>query len=143
MTASNRKVERIVVGLLLCIALLTFFSTLVNLRIPVGDQLGDISDVRAALNLLRSSVNLFAIPKISDDRDASTRSVKEELTMPKPLVIPYSLKVAPLLPWFLFSALACAALALVNHLFFQKAVAAISLVGGCLGALAVVPIILM
>jgi hypothetical protein len=143
MMVSNRKAERITIGLILCVALLTFFSSLVSLRVPVGDQLGDVYDVRAGLTLLRSSMGMFTTLGFSEDRGVSTRTVAETLRTPEPLDVPYSVRMASVPPWLIFAALACAGLALLDLLLVEKGTALISLVGGCFGGLAIVQLAAM
>lgn len=143
MTASNNKLERIAIGLVLCFALLMFFFPFVSVRGPGGDQLGDGYHVRATLTVLRSGLGTVATVKSSQDRGASTRSVTETPTIAKPVPIPFSLKIAPFTAWLIFAALACAALALLDFIFFQKAFATLSLAGGCFGAVAVLHVMLM
>jgi hypothetical protein len=143
MIVSNRKAERIAIELILCVALLTFFSSLVSLRVPVGDQLGDVYDVRAGLTLLRSSMGMFTTLGLSEDRGVSTRTVAETLRTPQPLDVPLSVRMASLPPWFIIAALSCAGLALLDLLWFEKGVALISLAGGCFGGLAVVQLAAM
>ena len=143
MTVSNNKSERMTIGLILCIALLTFFSPLVSLRLPIGDQRGDAPNIRAGLTLLRSSLGIFATLGAPEDRGPSTRPVTETLAIPKPLEMPLSLRYASLPPWLIFAALACAALALLDLLSSQNTFAGISLAGGCFGALAVLHVLVM
>ena len=61
----------------------------------------------------------------------------------KPWAIPFSLRMASLVHWFVFVALGFCLLALLDQFFFQKAVAISSLVGGCAGAIAVLHVMLM
>ena len=143
MMVSNNKLERIAIGLVLSFALLMFFFSFVRVRGPDGDQLGDGYHVRAALTVLRSSLGSVASVNSSQDRGASTRSVTETPTITKPVEIPFSLKVAPLTAWLIFAALACAAMALLDFVSFQKAFAILSLAGSCFGAVAVLHVMLM
>lgn len=140
---ANYKLERIVIGLLLCIALLSFLSPIVSLRVPAGDQLGHVYDVSAGLNLLRSNLGVFTTLGSFEEVGASAPPVTESVDTPQPLEIPLSLRVVLLPIWLVLTALACAALALLDLLSFRKAFAAMSLVGGCLGALAILHLMVM
>lgn len=141
--APNYKLERIAILLILCVALLSFLSPIISLRVPAGDQLGHIYDVSAGLNLLRSNLGVFTTLGSFEERTASASSATETVTIPKPLELPFSLRIVLLPIWLVLAALACAALALLDLLSFRKAVAAISLVGGCLSALALLHLMVM
>jgi len=143
MTASNNKLERIAIGLVLCFALLMVFFPLVSVRGPGGDQSGDGYHVRATLSVLRSDLGTVATVNSSQDRGASTRSVTETPPIAKPIEIPLSLRIASFTPLLIFAALAFAALALLDFIFFQKAFAKLSLAGSCVGAVAVLHVMLM
>jgi hypothetical protein len=115
---------------------------MVSLRVPAGDQPGHVYDVHAGLNLLRSNLGVFTTLGSFEEVGPSTPPVAESVKTPQPLEIPFSLRIVFLPIWLVLAALACAALALL-FLFFRKAVGAMSLVGGCLGALAILHLMLM
>jgi hypothetical protein len=140
MTFSNYKVERIGFGLILCIALLMVFEPLLRLHGPNGDRVTDAFDLRAGLGQLESEV---ATIKSSPDSGASASPVAETPRTARPLAMPFSLRMASLVPWFIFAALAFSSLALVDLLSFQKGVAILSLAGGCLGAIGVLHVMLL
>jgi hypothetical protein len=143
MTSSNYKVERIGFGLILCIALLMVFAPLVRLHGPNGSQVSDAFDLRARLTQLQSELRIIAATKSSPGSGASASPVTEAPATALPVAMPFSIRMASLVPWFVFAALALTALALVDLLRFQKAFAVLSLAGGCLGAIAVLHVMLM
>jgi hypothetical protein len=143
MTSSHYKVERIAFGLILCIALLMVFEPLVRLHGPYEDKVSDAFDLRAGLAELQSNLRIIATIKSSPDGGTSVSPVAQTPATAGPLAMPFSLRMALLVPWFVFAALAFSLLALVDLLCFQKAVAMLSLTGGCLGAIAVLHVRLM
>jgi hypothetical protein len=143
MAYSNYKIERIALGLILCIALLMVFEPLVRLHDPNGDRVSDVFDVRPELTQLQSNLRIIAAMKSSPDSAVSVRSVAETPATAGPLEMPFSLRMASLVPWFVFAALAFSVFALVDLLSFQKAFAMLSLAGGCLGAMALLHVMLM
>ncbi len=142
MTSSDSKVERVAFGLILCIALLMFFQPLVRLHGPNGSQVSDAFNVRSELSQLQSNLRVMATNR-SPDSGASLVSAAGAPAAAKPLAMPFSLRMASLVHWFVFAALGFCLLALLDHFFFQKAVAIISLLGGCAGAIAVLHVMLM
>lgn len=143
MAFSNYKVERIGFGLILCIALLMVFEPLVRVHGPNGAQVSDGFDLRAGLAQLQSNLRTIATAKSTPVRGASGGPAMATPVTAGPLAMPFSLRTASLFPWFVFAALAFSSLALVDLLSFQKAVAQLSLAGGCLGAIALLHVILM
>ncbi len=143
MKSSNYKVERIGFGLILCVALLMVFAPLVRVHGPYEDQVSNAFDLRAGLTQLQSNLRIIATIKSSPDGGASGSPVAETPATVGPLAMPFSLRMALLVPWFVFGALVFSALALVDLICFRKAVATLSLVGGCLGAVAVLHVRLM
>jgi len=142
-TSSDYKVERVGFGLILCIALLMFFQPLVRLHGPNGSQVSDALNVRSEMSQLQSSLRAMATVKSFPDSDASFVSAAGAPVATKPLAMPFSLRMASLVHWFVFAALGFCLLALLDLFFFQKAVAIISLAGGCSGGIAVLHVMLM
>jgi hypothetical protein len=140
MTFSNYKVERIAFGLILCIALLMAFEPFVRLHDPNGARASDAFDVRAGITQLQSELRVAAPVKPSPDRGPSASPLA---ATPGPVPMPFSLRIAPILPWCVFGALAFAFLALVDLLLFQKAFGLLSLAGGCLAAIAGVHVMIL
>lgn len=143
MTFSDYKVERVAFSLILGIALLMFFQPLVRLHGPNGSQVSDVFSVRSGLSQLQSNLRVMATNKYSTDSGASVVSEAGTPTASKPRGIPFSLRKALLAPWFVFVALSFCLLALLDHLFFRKAFAILSLAGGCAGAIAILHLMLM
>jgi hypothetical protein len=143
MTFSNYKVERIGFGLLLCIALLMAFEPLVRLHDPNGARASDIFDLPAGITQLQSELRIVAPVRPFPDRGASVSPVKDAPATPGLLPMPFSLRAASIVPWFVFGALAFGLLALVDLLFFRKAFALLSLAGGSFSALALLHVLLL
>jgi hypothetical protein len=140
MTFSNYQLERIGFGLILCIALLMAFEPLVRLHGPNGDEVSNAFDVRAGLTQLQSNLRVIGTVKSPPHGGASAT---ETSATARPLAMPFSLRMASLVPWFVFAALAFSLLALLDLLSIQKAAAVFSLAGGCLSAIAVLHVMLM
>jgi len=142
MRASNNKLERLGIGLVLCLAVLTFLAPLVKLRGPGGDLLGDGYHLRAGMTQLQAMLTTVSTSQLSDDgnvADASSAIVRATA----PLDVPFSLKTSPLTPWLIYFAIACACLALLDLVTFGRAVKRLSLAGGYFAAFAVVHVVLM
>jgi hypothetical protein len=141
-TSSDYKVERVGFGLVLCIALLMFFQPLVTLHGPSGSKGSNVFSIHYELSQLQSNLRVMATVKYSSNSSASYVSAAA-----KPMAMPFSLRMASVVQWFVFVALAFCLLAclltLLDHFFFQKAIAIFSLVGGCAGAFAVLHVMLM
>jgi hypothetical protein len=141
-TSSDYKVERVGFGLILCMALLMFFQPLVTLHGPNGNKGSNVFSIHYELSQLQSNLRVMATSKYSSHSGASFVSAAA-----KPMAMPFSLRMASVVQWFLFAALAFCLLAclltLLDHFFFKKAIAIFSLMGGCAGAVAVLHVMLM
>jgi len=135
-TSSDGKLERVGFGLILCIALLMFFQPLVRLHGPNGSKVSDVFNVRYELSQLQSNLRVMAATKPSPDGGVSPAAAK-------PVAMPFSLRMASLVPWFVFAALGLCLLALLDLFFFRRAVTITSFVGGCAGAIALLHVMLM
>ncbi len=120
MTFSNYKAERIGFGLLLFIALLMAFGPLVRLHDPNGPRVSNAFDIRAGLAQWQSELPNGAPAKSSPDTGASVSPVTATTATPGPLAMPFSLRWASMVPWFVFAALEFSLLALLDLLFFRK-----------------------
>jgi hypothetical protein len=129
-------------GLILCIGLAMFFQPIVRLHGSNGAESYNVFGLRSELPQLQSVLQFMATAKYSANNGASFVSVAGA-PVSKPLPIPFSLRMAPLVQWFVFAALGFCLLALVDHFFFQKAVVVFSLLGGCAAAIAVLHLLLM
>ncbi len=141
--SSKYDVERIGIGLLLCIALLMFESPLVRLHGPEGDLPGDGSNVRWGLTMLKTGLTAVAAYQSTPETAAAYRPVRTAPESAAPLELPFSLENSFYTPWLILASLVCAALALVDLLFSRKGFAGLCLLGGCLAALAVLHVTLM
>jgi hypothetical protein len=142
-TSPDYKVERAAFGLILCIALLMFFQPLVRLHGPNGSKVSDVFDVRYELSQLQSNLRVMAAIRPSRDGGASFVSTAGAPVAARPLAMPFSLRRAALVHWFVFAALGFCSLALLDLLFFRKALAILSLLGACSAAVAVLHVMLM
>lgn len=142
--SSKYDVERIGIGLLLCVALLMFEAPLVRLHGPEGELPGDGSNVRWGLTMLETGLTAVAAYQSTPVTAASYQTVR---TTPEsaaaPLELPFSLENSFYTPWLILASLVCAALAFVDLLFSRKGFAGLCLLGGCLAALAVLHVTLM
>jgi hypothetical protein len=136
MTFANYKVERIAFGLILCIALLMAFEPLVRMHDPNGARVSDAFDLPSGITQLQSELRIVAPIKYSTYSGSSVGPATATPATPGPLPMPFSLRTASVVPWFVFAALAFSFLALVDLLFFRKAFGLLSLAGGCFGAIA-------
>ncbi len=135
--ASNNKLERIGIGLALCVALLLFFAPLVSVREPIaGDHSSNGYNVGDRLTVLRSNLDKV-ISSANEDGAASVIPAAERPALPKPSDAPFSLQIAWLIPWMILASVACAALALLALFFSQNATRVFGLIGAGLGVLAI------
>jgi hypothetical protein len=143
MNASRNKLERLGIGLILTLALLTLISPLVRLRGPAGDLLGDGYHARGGMAQLRSMLTAVSANQWPKEQAAADSSQALVGTARQPLELPFSVKVSWLTPWLIYLAAACACLALLDLVTLGRAVGKVSLAGGCFAALAIVHVVLM
>jgi hypothetical protein len=145
MKLPDKTLERIGIGLLLTLGLMTSITPLVRLRGPGGDLTGDGYHVRASIEQLQSMLGVISTVTLSESEDTQTsgNSLPAAPQANSTFEVPYSLKIAGLTPWLLYLALGCAALALIDLATFRKSAATLGLVGGCSAALVVIHTILM
>jgi len=141
-TSSDHKVEWVGFGLILCIALLMFFQPIVRLHGSNGSQSSNLFGLHSELPQLQSVLQFMATAKHAPSTGPALVSVAGVPAF-KPLAAPFSLRMAPLVQWFVFAAMGFCLLALLDHFFFQKAAAIFSLLGGCAAAIAVLHLLLM
>jgi hypothetical protein len=143
MKASRYSLERIGIGLLLCVALAMPLTSLVVLRGPDGEIPGDGFQVIPGLTLLRTSLSVMADYPITPERATSYQDVRTAPVSQRVGELPFSLNNASVAPKLIFAALFCAALALLDLLTVRRAVGALSLAGGIFAVLAVLHVTLM
>jgi hypothetical protein len=143
MAVSKNILERVGIGLALCVALLMFFSPLVILHGAfAGDESVNGLHVGPRLALLRSELEA-ASSGVSPDREGSSGSAVESPAIPKPFDVPISLRMASLVPLAIFAAFAFAALALLDLFLIRKATGTLAFLGGCFSLLAIVHLMIM
>jgi hypothetical protein len=138
MTFSNYKVERIGFGLLLCVALLMAFEPLVRMHDPNGARISDAFDLPSGIKQLQSELRIAAPIKSVLYSGPAGSPAQASAATPGAMPVPFSIRTASIVPWFVFAALAFTFLALLDLLFVQKGVALLSVVGGIFAASALV-----
>jgi hypothetical protein len=138
MTFSNEKMERITFALLLCIALMMAITPLVKLHDPTGPRVSDAFDLPAGMKQLQSELRIVAPIKSS----AYSGSAASAGT-PGPLPVPFSIRIATIVPWCVFAALVFTLLALLDLFLVQKGVAVFGLTAGFLAAVALVHVLIL
>ena len=116
MTSSDHKVEWVGFGLILCIALLMFFQPIVRLQGSNGSQSSNLFGLHSELPQLQSVLQFMATAKHSPSTGAALVSVAGAPAF-KPPAAPFSLRMAPLVQWFVFVAMGYCFLALLDHIF--------------------------
>jgi hypothetical protein len=140
MAVSKNILERVGIGLALCVGLLMFLSPLVILHGAfAGDESVNGLHVGPRLAELRSGLEA-ASTGMSPLRGGSGM---ESPSSSKPFDVPLSLTMASLVPIAIFAAFVFAVLALLDLLFIRKATGTFAFVGGCFGVLAIVHLMLM
>jgi hypothetical protein len=143
MPSSSFKVERVALIFLLGIALLTALVPLVVIHDPNGARASNVFDLPAGINQLQAELRIVApIKSAAYSGPAATAGVAPPAT-PGPLPIPFSIRMAPIVPWCIFAALFFSLIALLDLLFFNKAVAMLSLIGGFLVAVALLHVLVL
>jgi hypothetical protein len=134
MTFSNYVVERVGLGLILCVALLMAFAPLVRIHDPNGARVSDALDLPSGIKQLQSELRIAAPIKSALYSGPASTPVQTTAATPGPMPVPFSIRTASIVPWFVFGAMAFTFLALLDLLFVQKGVALLSVVGGILAA---------
>lgn len=135
--------ERIALILLLGVALLTALVPLVVLHDPNGARASNVFDLPAGINQLQAELRIVAPIKSAAYSGPAVSAGATPPATPGPMPIPFSIQMAPILPWCISAALAFSLLALLDILFFDKAVALFSLIGGFLAAVALLHLLVL
>jgi hypothetical protein len=143
MTFANSRTERIVFGVLLCIALLMAVEPLVRLHDPNGARASDAFDLRPGISQLQSELRIVAPIKSSLYRDSGVNPATATPATPGPLPMPFSIRTAAIIPWYVFAALAFCLLALVDFLFVKRWFEVLSLTAGFLAAIALTHVLVL
>ena len=138
MTLSSYVLERIGLGLILCIALLMAFAPLVRMHDPNGSRVSDAVDLPSGIGQLQSELRIAAPIKSALYTGPAGVPAQATAATPGPMPVPFSIQTATIVPWFVFAAMAFTFLALLDLLFVQKGVALLSAVGGILAASALI-----
>lgn len=136
MPSSSYKLERIALILLLGLALLTALVPVVVLHDPNGARASNVFDLPAGINQLQAELRIVAPIKSAVYSGPAVSNGAAPPATPGPMPIPFSIRIAPIVPWCVFAALVFTLLALLDLLFLDKAVALLSLIGGLLAAVA-------
>jgi hypothetical protein len=143
MTFANYKVERVAFGLMLGIALAMAFAPLVRLHDPNGPRVSDAFDLPAGMRQLQSELRIVAPIKSSLYSGSTAGPATAAPATPGPLPMPFSIRIASIVPWCVFAALVFSLLALMDLLFIRKGVAVFSLTGGFLAAIALLHVLVL
>ena len=143
MPSSSYKVERIALILLLGVALLTALTPLVVLHDPNGARASNAFVLPAGINELQAELRIVAPIKSAVYSGLAATAGAAPPARPGPLPIPFSIRMAPIVPWCIFAALAFSLLALLDLLLLDKAVALLSLIGGFLAAIALLHVLVL
>jgi hypothetical protein len=142
MTFSNYQVERTGLGLMLFIALLMAFVPLVRVHDPSGSTVSNALDLSLGISRLQSELRIIA-PIKGAVYNGAAGPAQATLATPGPMPVPFSIRTASIVPWFVFGAMAFTFLALLDILFVQKGLALLSLVGGILAACALIHVMVL
>jgi hypothetical protein len=140
MAFSDYKLERIVLVFLLCLALLMAFGPIAKLHDPAGARTSHAFDLGHEIAQMQSDVR--AITSVTRSLKSGASSGTDSAAS-EALPMPFSLRAAAIFPCCVFAALIFSFLALVDLLFFRKAFALLSLVGGCFAAAALLHALLL
>jgi hypothetical protein len=143
MPSSSYKVERIALILLLGLALLTALAPLVVLHDPNGARASNAFVLPAGISELQAELRIVAPIKSAAYSGPAVSAGAAPPATPGPLPIPFSIRMAPIVPWCIFAGLFFSLLALLDLLFFNKAVAMFSLIGGFLAAVALLHVLVL
>jgi hypothetical protein len=144
MNVASHKLERLGMVLILMIALLMFITPLVRLRGPGGELQGDGYHVRGGISQLQSMLAVVSAANFSGETDTPATPDSSLLSSNSSTVdLPFSVKIAAIIPWLIYLAMACAALALLDMVTIRRAFATLSLIGGGSAAISVLHIMLM
>jgi hypothetical protein len=144
MTASNKRLERIGIGFVLCVALATFFTPMVSINGPfTGTQWISGYEVRARLTQLQDTLGNGPASGTAQEHRVSTGDVPGGVAVHEATPAPESLRMAWLMPVFIFICLGCAAIAFVDLFFTRKLTAVLGFAGGCFGIFAMLDLMVM
>lgn len=134
MKSPNRKIERVIFGVILCIALVMFFQPIIRVHGPNGSEVGDAFQL--PYKMIELQTNLRIVAAISSPAAPGTSTAAEPASTAKPLTLPLSSRTTSQLYWLIFTALAFWCFAVLDLVLLRKAFAIFSLAGGCLCAIA-------
>jgi hypothetical protein len=136
-------VERIALILLLGLAVLTALAPLVVLHDPNGGRASNVFSIRSGIEQLQAELRIVAPVKSAVYTGPALAPGQAQPAAPGLLPIPFSIRMAPIIPWCVLAALAFSFLALLDLLFFDKAVALLSLTGGFLAAVTLLHVLVL
>jgi len=142
MAVKRDKLERIGMGLVLCIALLMFYAPLVVLHGAFsGDESINALTVRSTLSQLRSGIETSS--GFSTDQSVFPDLHGNNPSPEQPLRLRFTLSIAWLAPFMIFVALFYTVLALIDLLFLRRAAGALAFLGGCCAAIAIALLLML
>jgi hypothetical protein len=109
--------------LILFIALLMAFEPLIRVHDPNGARVSDALDLPSGIRQLQSELRIAAPIKSALYSGSAAGPAQATAATPGTMPVPFSIRTASIIPWFVFGAMAFTLLALLDILFVQKGVA--------------------
>ena len=143
MLFSQNRTERIIYAGLLCIALLMAIEPLVKIHDPNGSRVRDAFDLDKGISQLESELRIVAPIKSAVYSGPAVSTGVAPPATPGLLPIPFSIRMAPIVPWCVLAALVFGSLALLDLLFLQRWFELLSLFGGFASAIALIQVMVL
>jgi hypothetical protein len=143
MLFSQNRTERIVYIGLLCIALLMAIEPLVKIHDPNGSRSRDAFDLEKGISQLESELRIVAPIKSAVYSGPAVSAGVASPAKPGLLPIPFSIRMAPIVPWCVLAALVFGLLALLDLLFLKRWFELLSLFGGFASAIALIQVMIL
>ena len=143
MLFSHNRTERIIYAGLLCIALLMAIEPLVKIHDPNGSRVRDAFDLDKGISQLESELRIVAPIKSAVYSGPAVSTGVAPPAAPGLLPIPFSIRMAPIVPWCVLAALVFGFLALLDLLFLKRWYEVLSLFGGFASAIALIQVLIL
>ena len=143
MLFSQNRTERIIYAGLLCIALLMAIEPLVKIHDPNGSRVRDAFDLDKGISQLESELRIVAPIKSGVYSGPAVSTGVAPPAAPGLLPIPFSIRMAPIVPWCVLAALVFGLLALLDLLFLKRWFELLSLFGGFASAIALIHVLIL
>ncbi|HTA58483.1 MAG TPA: PilZ domain-containing protein [Candidatus Baltobacteraceae bacterium] len=143
MLFSQNRTERLIYVGLLCIALLMAIEPLVKIHDPNGSRARDAFDLDKGIAQLESELRIVAPIKSAAYSGPAVSEGVAPAARPGLLPIPFSIRMAPIVPWCVLAALVLGFLALLDLLFLKRWFELLSLFGGFASAIALIQVLIL